>query len=164
MKQKRFHWLADMVKTNSFTTGAEVGAAIGITTKHLLDNCPSLKVLTIVDLWEPVPGSSNFDRPDMEQVFRSKFENEKRIIILKGISWEVPTVLSDESFDFVFIDASHDYQSVLNDIVAWMPKIKSGGILCGHDLHFPGVRQALEELFEGNYQETGIDNVWYVQV
>jgi predicted O-methyltransferase YrrM len=39
----------------------------------------------------------------------------------------------DNTFDFVFIDGSHDYQSVKNDISYWYPKVKMGGILGGDD-------------------------------
>jgi predicted O-methyltransferase YrrM len=59
----------------------------------------------------------------------------------------------DEHFDFVFIDAAHDYASVVADIRGWLPKVKHGGILAGHDYvkgvdgerTFPGVVQAVEE-------------------
>jgi len=39
----------------------------------------------------------------------------------------------DNYFDFVFIDGSHDYQSVKDDISYWHPKVKIGGILGGDD-------------------------------
>ena len=35
--------------------------------------------------------------------------------------------------DFCFIDSAHDYETVKNDIIYWLPKIKNGGILAGHD-------------------------------
>lgn len=46
--------------------------------------------------------------------------------------------------DMVFIDASHDYDSVRADIAAWKPKAKR--LLCGHDADYPGVKRAVEEL------------------
>ena len=48
--------------------------------------------------------------------------------------------------DVVFLDASHDYDSVAADIRAWMPRVKPGGIIGGHDAHFRGVHQAYTEL------------------
>lgn len=48
--------------------------------------------------------------------------------------------------DLVFIDADHRYGSVKEDIAAWTPHVKPGGILCGHDyVSFPGVRRAADE-------------------
>ena len=54
---------------------------------------------------------------------------------------------SDNTLDFVMIDADHSYESVIKDIRAWWPKIKPGGLLVGDDLRgsFPGVRQAITE-------------------
>ena len=42
-------------------------------------------------------------------------------------------LFEDNSLDFVYIDADHKYEAVKFDIATWFPKIKSGGILCGHD-------------------------------
>jgi predicted O-methyltransferase YrrM len=51
-------------------------------------------------------------------------------------------------YDFVFIDAAHDYDSVKADIQAWLPKVKPGGIIAGHDYcdAWPGVKKAVDEL------------------
>ena len=38
-----------------------------------------------------------------------------------------------QSLDFVYIDARHDYDGCLEDIVAWYPKLKKGGLIAGHD-------------------------------
>jgi hypothetical protein len=42
-------------------------------------------------------------------------------------------LFSDEYFDLVYIDASHWYDDVIFDIKTWLPKIKKGGYLTGHD-------------------------------
>jgi hypothetical protein len=46
---------------------------------------------------------------------------------------EASKMFPDEHFDLVYIDASHWYDDVINDINTWLPKIKSGGYLTGHD-------------------------------
>jgi hypothetical protein len=47
---------------------------------------------------------------------------------------------------FVFIDASHDYESVKADVEAWLPKVKKGGYLAGHDWHHEPVKRAVIEV------------------
>lgn len=58
----------------------------------------------------------------------------------------------DGSCDFIFIDAAHDYENVLADINAWLPKLKANGVLAGHDYSeaYPGVIQAVEKTFGRN--------------
>jgi hypothetical protein len=53
--------------------------------------------------------------------------------ILKGDSVDMSKNISDESLDICFLDAGHNYPSVKRDIKAYLPKVKKGGILCGHD-------------------------------
>ena len=36
-------------------------------------------------------------------------------------------------YDFIYIDASHEYEDVLNDLKMFLPKLKSNGIIAGHD-------------------------------
>ena len=64
--------------------------------------------------------------------------------------------------DFVYIDADHRYECVKSDIAAWLPHVKSGGIICGHDysIGFPGVYRAVNEL--GDCHSHG--PVWWKRV
>lgn len=48
-------------------------------------------------------------------------------------SVEAAQLYEDNSLDWVMIDASHDYGGVMEDIMAWLPKVKNGGILAGDD-------------------------------
>lgn len=65
---------------------------------------------------------------------------------IKLPSVEAAKSYDDDSLDFVFIDGAHDYESVRNDILAWLPKIKPGKILSGHDWPYGGVKNAVLSL------------------
>lgn len=152
-------------------TCAEVGTWLGRSACYLASKNKSLrKSVTIfcVDQW------SGLEIPDptishpMSLGFMEKFiENVNSC----GHSDVIIPVISDSdkaaerfcnsSFDFVFLDASHDYASVKRDISAWIPKLKTSGIIAGHDYDWAGVKQAVCEMFtEMGTKEIG--NVWVV--
>lgn len=61
------------------------------------------------------------------------------------------------SLDMVFLDAAHDFDSVGKDIMAWLPKVRSGGLMGGDDIGvpgevnpvWPGVKKAVDLLLPG---------------
>lgn len=69
---------------------------------------------------------------------------------IRSTSIEAASLYKDLSLDFVYIDASHDYENVKLDIQSWYPKIKLGGIIAGHDYEprWSGVVQAVNEAFK----------------
>jgi len=74
-------------------------------------------------------------------------------------------LFNDQSVDAVYIDANHAYDFVKQDIEEWLPKIRPGGILGGHDYgdtKNPGVSQAVNELLENVIVLAHGD--WYVHV
>jgi predicted O-methyltransferase YrrM len=82
------------------------------------------------------------------------------ITVMIQDSARAASLFADGSCHAVFLDASHDRESVERDIRAWLPKVMRGGILAGHDLThpaFPGVRQALDVVLEDRW---GSDPRW----
>lgn len=64
---------------------------------------------------------------------------------VRATSMEVVDKYEDESIDFIFIDGNHEYEFVYEDIKYWLPKVKSGGVLSGHDYHYPPVINAVAD-------------------
>ena len=55
-----------------------------------------------------------------------------------------------EQVDAIYIDADHEYESVMKGLIEWDKHLKSGGIWSGHDYApraWPGVVQAVDEFF-----------------
>jgi len=166
-KDKRYWWLIEQINQNNYHCGAEIGCAKGMTTFRLLKFCPQLSPLYAVDLWDhaPVGGDIylNWNFPLVYSQFRHLTRNYRsRMIVLRGISWEMADKVEDGSLDFIFIDADHVYESVKKDILAWIPKVREGGLVSGHDWDFPGVRQAIDELLP-EWKDAYMDHVWWLK-
>lgn len=106
--------------------------------------------LDCVDLWEPV---GHDIAPELyKNVYETFLKNiyPVRDVVrpVKMLSVTAAATYQDQSLDFVFIDASHDYQSVRQDILAWLPKVKPGGTIAGHDYDRYPVARAVQEIFE----------------
>jgi hypothetical protein len=112
-----------------------------------------------------------------EAVVRRLAPYGARSEILRETSVEAAGRFPDRTLDFVYIDAAHDVDSVREDIAAWFPKMRPGGIISGHDyydgpLHGTvyGVRTAVRELCEREGVEASAtlrdapERSWFVQV
>ena len=67
--------------------------------------------------------------------------------VIRGTSADSMRLFEPGSFDMCYIDADHDYQSVVDDITACKPLVRPGGWIAGHD-HTPDsdVERAVKEL------------------
>ena len=117
--------------------------------------------LHCVDSWAYLPTQREIKADkfvDLYQIFLTNIESVKQVITpVQAISWEAAEHYADESCDFVFIDAAHDYTSVMKDLQAWYPKVKQGGVFAGHDYAWGvDVKRAVDEFMDGrpiNQQE-----------
>lgn len=145
-KPNRKYFLEHLIKKHNITTMAEIGVRDGRTTFYLLDNIPELTIYG-VDL-----SVSGF----YSQQIQEKYGD--RLIAIQGNSYQVcdqiPTV------GLVFIDADHSYKGVYKDIMAY--KNKAQVILSGHDIDYPGVNTAVNELIVD--YEVGPNNVWFTKI
>lgn len=72
---------------------------------------------------------------------------ERLVTAIEGDSAASAARFADGSLHAVFIDADHSYEGCLRDIKAWTPKVRSGGIVSGHDAPHPPVLRAVREVF-----------------
>jgi predicted O-methyltransferase YrrM len=81
---------------------------------------------------------------------------------IKLTSMEAVKQYEDNSLDFVFIDGNHEYEYVFEDINFWIKKIKKGGVLSGHDYHYPPVIKAVSD--NGLTDVVAREGCWYYEV
>jgi SAM-dependent methyltransferase len=102
-----------------------------------------------VDTWlgsdEPKHrGDPDVQRARLFEVFlRNIAPVRARVRVVRKSSLNAALGYADDSLDFVFIDAAHDYKSVAADIGAWLPKLKVGGVLAGDDYNKREVAEAV---------------------
>lgn len=166
---RRWHVLAGLVQSINARSLVEVGCKEGKTTGFLLNEFLELHV-TAIDPWGPVENSyedyQDWDYSKIETEFWQHVgDNKDRCTMLRDLSLPAASTVDDGSQDIVFIDAAHDYDNVLADIKAWWPKVREGGILCGHDFQhkFPGVHRAVAKCFPLLRVSIMPDSVWVVQ-
>jgi Methyltransferase domain len=122
---------------------AEVGSWMGLgSTQTFLASLAQVpdSTLICVDTWRGAPSCDHdrgmADEHDIFGIFRKNAfgaDGGARLVPVVSDSAAAATLMRDGWFDLVFIDADHSYDSVKADIAAWLPKVRPGGILCGHD-------------------------------
>lgn len=145
--------------------GAEVGVAHGILTEQLLSAFPGLH-MTAVDPWaDPCPYDGRPGEIVYQEYLRRTVPFGNRVRTIRSRSPGAATLVEDGSLDFVFIDADHRLARVIADIRAWRPKLRTGGILSGHDYGdvYPGVKMAVDREVPGA-QVSEETSVWWVRV
>jgi len=159
--------------------GAALGVGWGYTARTLLqqrDECE----LVLVDLWDKLGPAQNvrdrnrWSKPKQKRRRQATVKNVRfargRATIRRRDTTAAAAEFSDASFDFVYVDGTHTREKCAADIAAWLPKIKPGGLLCGHDYGrgepFWGVRQAVDEVAArlGLAVDLGKDTTWFLRL
>ena len=121
--------------------GAEIGVKLGVYSDSLLRSWHGEELVSI-DPWLSADPDEYVDRSNVSQDEFDRYYEEtrqrlsrhgSRSTIWRMTSVEAAARVEDQSFDFVYIDARHDYDSVKEDLEAWYAKVRPGGILAGHD-------------------------------
>lgn len=139
----------------------ELGSFHGRTALAMLDS--SRAHLWCVDAWH-CPGFPGYFTEKDYQIFLKNTDCVRdRITVLKMLTQDAAGQLPADFFDLVFIDADHRYEGIKFDIVHYAPKVKPGGLLCGHDYNknWPGVVQAVRELLTA--PQAGGKALWWTR-
>lgn len=115
----------------------EIGSCKGISTECLALMCDHV---IAVDNWR--------EYFECWPLFAESMKEHRNMSVLHMASEAAAALFAPEVFDLVYIDADHSYASICNDITAWLPKVRKGGWIAGHDYasQEEGVIRAVNEL------------------
>ncbi len=129
---------------------AEVGSFRGRSTVAIAEGLRTVAGarLVAVDTFAGDPGwSERSDVSEARRLFDSNTAEIEFLEVVQADSVQAAAQVENGSIDWVFIDALHDYRSVRDDIRAWAPKVKPGGLISGHDYGRAGVTDAVLAVF-----------------
>ena len=128
--------IIDLIK--DYNIGAEVGVLKGELSKKILSGWRGK--LYLVDAWRHIDGLVDMNNEDhngqlnnMAETFMAVYDFDSRAVIIRDKSVQASSLFMDNSLDFVYIDAGHDKKSVTEDLEAWYPKVRGGGLIIGDD-------------------------------
>lgn len=123
--------LATLFGEMGYKTGAEIGVLRGGYSHLMCERNPGVK-LYCIDPWTACRGGtqSHQDRNYARTVARLSAFNAT---VLRMTSMAAVSSFAPSSLDFVYIDGAHDFDNVMLDLILWSPKVRSGGIVAGHD-------------------------------
>jgi len=87
-----------------------------------------------------------------------------RVMFEKVDSFVAAEKFEDDSIDFLFCDANHNYEFISKDIAAYLPKMKKGSVISGHDMSDPGVERAVKEAFGDDFIWDKKQDIWRKQL
>jgi Methyltransferase domain len=111
--------------------GAEIGVAQGNSALRLLQH--GVKFLYLIDPWKNYEDLLDKVYPEAYYECMEKLSPyASRHGTLKMTSVEASRYVPPQ-LDFVWVDGNHRFMWVFDDLVRYWPKIKTGGVMCGHD-------------------------------
>jgi len=160
MQLKTRNNFVDLINKKSLKKGIEIGVQNGNFSDVLLRS--TLQKLYLVDCWDYQPqgyvDGANVDQNRQNLIYNNikiKYQNNKRVNIIKDFSINASSLFPDNYFDFVYIDANHSFEAVMQDLESWYPKVKLNGVIAGHDYldDFAsytkfGVKSAVDKFFQ----------------
>jgi hypothetical protein len=181
--KKRWDAIIERLPKDRQLIGAEIGVWTGKTSKMLLAALPRL-TLIMVDRWTPPPPGDSYhvgstmmakvDARGYQDAYREAMSKirpwRERAKVISMLSVEAAAKIKDGTLDFVFIDGDHSYAGVTADLQAWAPKVKPGGLLCGHDWDNDNttqeVRRAVTDFLGDAIHkvELSYNNTWFFRV
>ena len=161
--------LAALFGKLGYRVGVELGVETGKYAEVLLRGNPNLMDLYLVDAWKAYDGyRDHVTQSKVDGLLQTAIDRlkpwEHKTHYVRKFSLDAAKDFKDKSLDFVYIDANHALPYVMDDICAWEPKVRKGGIVAGHDYcrRGPGRYQCHVVEAVGAYTQAFFIKPWFV--
>ena len=124
--------LVNLFKKLGYRKGAEIGVEKGRFARTLFDGIPNLKMY-LIDPYKNYKGQKIREGNDECKKHAHELMSGCDVVWLEELSESAVSKIKDKSLDFVYIDGNHKYDWAMLDIILWQRKVRSGGIVAGHD-------------------------------
>jgi len=125
--------LTILFKELGFKKGVEIGVLAGEYSELICRNNPGVKLYGIDSYKAYCQHKSQRHLDRFYKKAKVLLAPYKKYQFIIESSKEAVNRFKNNSLDFVYIDGNHDFSSVMIDIILWSEKIRSGGIISGHD-------------------------------
>lgn len=132
--------IGNVLEEEGFKIGVELGVQRGVFTSQTLSRWKSCESYLLVDIWQPLENYadlSNKDQSGQDKNYQETLKNtakwKDKIQICRNLTTVCAAVHNTTKFDYIYVDARHDYKGVLRDLEDWWPLLREGGIMAGHD-------------------------------
>lgn len=156
---KHTYSLIEVINREKSSKIAEIGVWKSSTCKAILKKCSTIiHEYWAVDQWKVLPpkgfgrmGNRTEEQWDQMHAYTcSLCIYFPQLKVVRATSISAASIFKPGYFDLVYIDADHRYEEVLKDIKSWLPLVKKGGYIAGHDYgsdRHTGVKKAVDDLF-----------------
>lgn len=136
------HEIGDILFNEGKMKGVELGVQQGKYASRILKKWKNCGEYVLVDLWKSQDNYldlANIDNDKQEKNYQETlrrvepYKDRTKIGVCRDYTTRCSHSYEDNYFDFVYVDARHDYKGVLIDMEMWWPKLKEDGLFCGHD-------------------------------
>jgi len=156
--------LGNLLKENNLNSnGAEIGVAEGNFSEVIIKNF-GLKTVYLIDSWkEHRYWKGIITQKQQDEIYNKVSERVSpygdKVKIVKENSENASKLFEDNFFDFIYIDASHFYNDICNDLKLWYPKLRTGGCFSGHDYHRSADKNNINGVFDAVNEFCAINKI-----
>lgn len=127
-----------LINEMGLKVGVELGTQKGLYSEYLLRTTELY--LYMIDAWRYIEGYNDIANVPNNMHSENLSETKHRMQpyigrwkIIREFSVLASEHFEDNSLDFIYVDADHSYSGTTLDLKAWYPKVRSGGLVVGHD-------------------------------